>query len=325
VLYQETENQAMGLKSKKNEIGGALWKPSLKWRTRWSSFGLKRILFYLTIIFAANMGVQIYWFATEYQEAQVLQNMVVLYNNIIDYWNVHSMILMLINEISLRGTDFTVKGKPVLDVFDQYNDYFKNVIIDKVMHLREKNLGNFTEAYRNLTSSDNLCKNLSRVHEKRYRTCGEGAGGYLKNNLAIVLKGLQISAENFARTVRRGGHGRMVAFYDEDFKTFLNYGLQNGLHSEIYYMVLIPLSKHIEGYIYRNVVKEKGATVEINLDIPFYLKLSIPIYLILIIASYSCFLKTVSHRNEEFKNILYVAPFDKLLKNRPVTEFIKSA
>ena len=300
------------------------WKPSLKWRLEKTWFGSKRILGTLTVIFVLNILVQLYWFIEDYKESTIIANMMELYNNTVDYWNTHSVIFLLMTELAVRGTDFRLMDRMALDVLEEYNTKFKDKIIQKYMDLRNVNLGNYTEPYKELTTDANLCTILAKNNPKRYRYCGKGSSGYLMNNLIISMKGMFVTGESYAGRFRRQGAIGIRGLTDEEFKHLIAFGLQNGINSEIYYTIMIPLSKHVEGYIWKNAEKINGATVIMDQDTPFYLKLSIPIYLILIIASYSCFLRQVSKRNEEFKSILHVAPFEKLLKNRPVSEFLKT-
>lgn len=251
--------------------------------------------------------------------AAVVENLVDLNLHVIDMWNTHSVMETALNSYLLWDDQAMILNKKPSEVYKVYAAYFKDTIIDKFDKFQTADLGKFTETYRGFFGSYSLCKGLKEYNQHTFLKCGEGQSSFVDQNIIIFLKSLaSIYDEVFdLKTLQKDKPGvTKELLANPKFKVAQAYSLVSVIFSDLYYMIILPLSQVLEQYIWPNKISAvNGRVAETNKELQVYCWTFIPAFLLYLWACWYFVLKPFLSTMTCYWSTLRLIPLGLIEKN----------
>jgi hypothetical protein len=304
------------------------------------SFGLIRLMWPILLLVCPVLLLNIQDYLSLNSEAQILANYVKVSAINAELWNHAQLVRTLLNEAVLHPGEVECMGKPALQVVKESNEYIKNVAIPGLIALIDQPLGDYGPTYKYLMTNYSLCEEMvaNPIDPTRLKYtldgCGTGASSYLSNNIILVLKSLTSLIDEFhtelSELVRQGNLEECKRMLNRPkFKAFFIFSFSDGINSNIYYSILLPLIKNVQVIIAANTGDTSAATenaesssgstfsrlMKNSRPAKLYFGLSLVILVVGLLAVYYFFLLKVLRTFRIFRNTCLLVPWTMTLNN----------
>ena len=291
----------------------------IKYASPFYGYGLYRLFFAFVAINIVMMLCHVSQALYKSSSAAIVENLVDLNLHVIDMWNTHSVMETALNSYLLWDDQAMILNKKPSEVYKIYAAYFKDTIIDKFDKLQSADLGKFSDTYKGFFGSYSLCKGLKEYNQHTFLKCGEGQSSFVDQNIIIFLKSLaSIYDEVFdLKTLQRDKPGiTKELLSNPKFKVAQAYSLVSVIFSDLYYMIILPLSQVLEQYIWPNKISAvNGRVAETNKELQVYCWTFIPAFLIYLWACWYFVLKPFLYTMTCYWSTLRLIPLGLIEKN----------
>lgn len=291
------------------------------------SYGLFRSFFWLLLLDLLLMVLFLGYSAYMSSSASIVQNMVELNLLVTEFWNIHVVMQTALNSAILWKDQATFLRKKPSEVYFRYSQHFKESIIPRFDGLKSKDMGTFSEFYRNITTQDGkMCDLLRKVGKREYRGCGEGQAAFVNNNLVIFLKGLVAIMDQTADTlVMQSNSSNMAAqiLANPNFQVYQAYTLVSKLTSDVYYLIMLPLGESLAQYIEDQSAASSSNQAGYTTELETFCYLFIPGLLIYLFLASVIFIRSFARQMYFFWKTPKLLPLGLIERNSMLLYYMK--
>jgi hypothetical protein len=289
------------------------------------SFGLFTNLFKLFILLAVGICMELIYYFSDVKTARVVKNIIELIDNNVEMWNYYSSINDSVLKMIVWNDTMKVMGKQTSQIFTTHLEYFDRKIVPTYEKMLNEDLGNFTQYYSYKMTQQTFCENEIGVPYPYYQFCGQGVLSlYDAPSLPVLKKIVILLYRSYQQWLGCKGSATCVStmFHNPDFRAYNAYAiLQQGLNTEIYYMLSLPLMLTLDSLL------KPGDPLnpEANTKAVFYMKFYGSIYLLLLVLIVVLVFRGLYRIFEGLAGMMLILPIRLLLHNRPLLQRLKNS
>ena len=281
--------------------------------------GIGRRIFALFVILMLAMLTELATIFGTLKEARIVHNLMQVYSDTIDLWNIAFLVTQAIDSSILWGNSNLIMQKPSIVTARDYFYILQKKTIPSLQSQAANDLGNFTDLYKHIISGDfDFCNNLLTTYPIECSRCGQGEAYMWSSNLNnVFMKVTSILDQtilNLERSIDNKTE-RYAILHESNYKAYRAYNARsNRSLSEMYYTIMLPLSANLETIIN----PDNSLKTNTNKDSIFYAKLYGSIAVISAIIVYIIFVNRTLHLLNVASAMLPLIPLRLLMTNKPL-------
>lgn len=237
------------------------------------SFGLFRRLVAYSMMLLLVFCSELMYFFSNHEKVTILKNYVLLYTNIVDYWDMQAELVQGLDSYMLWGNNMKLRGKDPATVLKSVVWHIKNEIIANFDYLKGQNLGNYTAFYKYwMDGNASFCQREKALYPTIYQNCSVGQTAMFDMGILASLKLSTGFLESMIERTRENindRNARLALFRDTSYKEYRAFtSIHLDVYTEAYFILMIPLTNHMD-----KIVNEGNMiSSDQNYQLTFYAK-----------------------------------------------------
>ena len=214
--------------------------------------------------------------------AVVVANLIDANMLVINMWNQHIVMQASLNSMIIWKNNTSIMNMSPQNAYRMQSNIFANDVIAAYQKYASYDYGTYTSVFRSFFGASSLCSRLLNNSKHIFNYCGTGDTSYMSQDLVISLKNIHSILDEAADLARMNMNTSSL-LHNPKLQAYQAYALISILFSDIYYMLILPLTASLASYINPSIYATSSQSSTSSLTVFFYLFLpALIIYSILL-------------------------------------------